>query len=98
MNRTIYKYPITHAGRANIKMPEGARILDIQVQHGKPVLWAMVDTSASEVYRRLAVYGTGRDVDYPEANYLGTFQDLAGLVFHVFDHGECSIESVEGAD
>ncbi len=93
MSYQIWKYKIEPRSRLSIAMPEGARILNIQVQHADAAMWALVDTNARKVCRRLAVYGTGHDLDYPAADYLGTFQGLGGtLVWHVFDFGERDLD------
>lgn len=41
--KTIYKYPLDVTDRQVIAMPEDAEILTVQVQNGKPMLWAVVD-------------------------------------------------------
>jgi hypothetical protein len=43
----IFKYDLSFENRTFIRMPEDSEIMDIQIQEGKPVMWAMVDT----VYR-----------------------------------------------
>lgn len=74
-------------------MPEGARLLAVQVQAGTPCLWALVDPSAGSVTRRLALRGTGHSCEglSPES-YVGMFQlptPLGGIfVGHLFDLGE----------
>lgn len=45
----IYKYPIETVDQQQVKMPDGAQILTVQVQNGKPCLWAMVDPDVAEV-------------------------------------------------
>jgi hypothetical protein len=85
----IYKFEVPIYDDAVIMMPKGARILSVQVQHGKPVLWALVDHNAPEVKRRFAVRGTGHDIDGLVGEFVGTFQLRDGrLVFHLFDLGE----------
>ena len=69
-------------------MPKGAQILTVQMQHGTPQLWALVDPNAQRVLRRILIYGTGHPVDTFNV-YIATFQIMNGsLVFHVFDGGE----------
>lgn len=61
MSNAIYKYPLsTDNDTTELNLPIGASILDIQVQHGNPVLWALVDPDAmvSET-RRIEGYLTG---------------------------------------
>lgn len=87
---TIYKYALPVEDSATISMPRGARILCVQTQYSEPQIWAVVDSTAPKVARKLAVRGTGHDAAglYSGA-YVGTFQMHGGaLVFHVFDLGE----------
>jgi hypothetical protein len=70
-------------------MPKGARILDVQEQHGQPVIWAEVDTDAETEERLFEVFGTGHEMRNgmcAEREYVGTFQLHGGsLVFHLYD-------------
>ena len=86
MNNTIWKFPLA----PSLVMPTGARLLDVQMQDGYPILWAEVDASpeANAVTRNLAVVGTGwPDSVLATSKYVGTYQD-GSLVFHVYDLGE----------
>lgn len=88
---TIYKYPIP--GRAIIEesfsldLPQGAQVLDVQVQRGSPCIWAMVNPWNETVPRRFLLNGTGFPLDSPgELAYVGTFQMEDGtLVYHLFE-------------
>lgn len=81
---TIYKYKIELG--CDVAMPQGARILAIQSQHGIPVLWALVDESKQVEHRRFACYPTGGELPLNPGKYVGTFQMLAGnLVYHCFE-------------
>ena len=68
-------------------MPEGARLLTVQIQDGMPQLWALVDEKAPIIDRTIATYGTGNSLpDGYLGEYIGTYQFGGGaLVFHVFD-------------
>lgn len=85
--RTIYKYPLTVTGHNALRMPKGAEVLTVQMQHGVPCLWVLVDTDAPECERVLRIYGTGHPIsDDENALYVGTFQLSGGaFVFHVFE-------------
>lgn len=85
---TIWKYPLTAA--SGLRMPQGARLLAVQVQAEDVCLWALVDPEAPMVTRTIRVFGTGHTVRLaPTDTYIGTFQLSGGaLVFHVFDGGE----------
>jgi hypothetical protein len=70
-------------------MPEGARILCVQVQHGEPQLWALVDEAQSTVGRVVLTFGTGHELTAVPVTFVGTYQLGGGeLVYHVFDGGE----------
>ena len=85
----IHKHPITIPICA-ITVPEGAELLDIQVQMqgGEmlgPVAWFLVpDPDASPETRKFIVAGTGQDISLEETTYGGTFQ-LGTYVGHVFE-------------
>ncbi len=85
--KSIHKYKLTIGDELVVEMPEGARLLDVQVQRGEPCLWALVDTSAPPKKRHLAIRGTGHAADGLESVvYVGTFQlQGGGLIFHLFD-------------
>lgn len=81
---TIYKYKIIP--NLEIKLPKYAKILTLQVQNGDPFVWVLLETDQirSEKYKFYTI-GTGHDAEITlEKEYLGTFQLLDGLVFHVF--------------
>ena len=85
MPKTIWKFDVL-PGREAIPMPEGAKILDIQVQNGAPVIWAIVDPEKKAKSRFLYVYGTGHMIPDDPGKYVGTFQfPNDGLVFHAFE-------------
>lgn len=84
----IHKYPFEVALAVGIDLPAGARILDVQVQDGRPCLWALVDPVAPAVREAFAIYSTGHAID-PGAlmslEYVKTFQ-YGLLVWHMFRH------------
>jgi hypothetical protein len=81
----IWKYPIdiSQAPLA-ISMPFGARILTLQVQHGVPCLWALVNPTATKVARPFVVVGTGHKTPRHAGEYVGTWQD-GPYVWHLFE-------------
>jgi len=82
--RTIWKYPLEITDRQMLRIPQGPRILTVQIQDGAPMLWAMVDTSAGILWDVwIRIYGTGNPGTGPEEHYIATFQK-DGLVWHVF--------------
>lgn len=85
---TIWKYPIPTRGTFALRMPQGAKILSLQVQNGIPCLWAMVDESARVKQRVFRTRGTGFPCDdLMELPFVGTYQQDS-LVWHVFDSGD----------
>lgn len=84
----IYKYTLSVTDLQVLSLPEGARLLTVQTQHGRPQLWALVNEKASMTkHRKFATYGTGNPMpDGDPGNYIGTYQlNDATLVFHVFE-------------
>ena len=85
----IWKFGIKIVDWQRIKMPQGAKILDIQVQNSEVCMWALCDENAPRIDRGFAVYGTGHVVRNEPGEYVATVQLGQGqLVFHVFDKGE----------
>jgi hypothetical protein len=89
MAKKIYKYPLPMENVSTITMPKGAEVLTVQVQHGSPYVWAIVDDKASPERRNFEMFGTGFEM--PETHfiesrkYIGTIQLQRGdLVYHVF--------------
>lgn len=39
----VYKYPLDIQDEVVIMMPKCARVLSVQVQNGRPCLWAAID-------------------------------------------------------
>jgi len=85
--KKIYKYGLPMEDYAPIAMPVGAIVLSVGVQHGTPVVWALVNPNAPMECRTLRVAGTGHPIEEPERwEFIGTFQlDNGNLIFHVFD-------------
>lgn len=81
----IYKYELSFENRNFIKMPEKSEIMDIQIQNGKPVMWALVDRDSPEIVVKINVYGTGWVIDHKATKdeYLATLQN-GDLVWHFF--------------
>lgn len=84
--RTIWKFELPMADSSDISMPVGAEVLCVQVQHGFPHIWAIVDTEKPpRVVRRFCIRGTGQELG-AVGKYIGTFQVRGGeLVFHLFE-------------
>ena len=81
----IFKYPLLVTGRQDVEMPQGARILSVQVQRKVPVMWALVDPGKpADQKREIRMRGTGHDSTEDGSEFLDTIQLEAGLVFHDF--------------
>jgi hypothetical protein len=84
--RAIWKFPVSVRERFTVEMPRGAEVLSVQVQHGEPVMWALLDPKAQNETRTFAVHGTGHEFYDDGYAYIGTFQIAGGaLVFHLFE-------------
>ena len=79
----IYKYNLTD-GIVEAPIME---ILDIQLQQGVPVMWALVNEGAHNKRIEVKLFWTGQEVspnDLKEFEYFRTLQDVMGLVWHIF--------------
>jgi hypothetical protein len=80
--KTIYKYPMNE----NLRIPRGGVILSVQAQHGKIMVWALVDPKLAPERRRVVIRATGAEIRGPEGRYISTFQMDDGLyVYHAFE-------------
>lgn len=91
-------YTMAKGHRASIAMPEGARVLDVQMRHDVPCIWALVNPNSAPVDRIFRLYGTGHSIqsdDIDNYSHVGTFQ-MAGraLVFHLFEEKKEDKEKV----
>lgn len=87
MEKTIWKYELKTEDIQSVTMPKGGTILTLQTQNDNPCLWVLVDPNAEKEVRGFMIYGTGHIIPtepYPHT-YIGTYQHLNGLVFHVFE-------------
>jgi hypothetical protein len=85
--KTIWKFPLQVIDSQVVSMPRGAKPLTVQVQDGKPCLWAIVDPEAAKEDRVVEIHGTGHQTNktLDRHYYIGTFQLEGGaLVFHAF--------------
>lgn len=85
--KTIWKYKLNTVDAQKINLPINARILTVQMQHGTPSLWVIVDPDENIMKEHtFRTYGTGHHRECISGFYVGTYQDLGGqLVFHVFE-------------
>ena len=85
----IYKYAFEVAGQFPLILPIRAEILTVQVQKGRPVIWAIVDTAEEKTEEReFRIIGTGHDIsdNLKTLKYIGTFQLKEGsFIGHLFE-------------
>jgi len=88
MSEVIYKYPIQLAQLFGVQMPLNSKILKADMQHGEPVMWALVDTGEPTRERVFSVYGTGNRISrIGPIEYIDTFQMEGGsLIWHLFEN------------
>lgn len=84
--RTIYKYALElDEFIQEIGMPAAADVLDIGMQDGIPVIWAMVNTDAPRVVRKFQLFGTGWTIkDDARLDHVSTVRDRE-FVWHIFE-------------
>lgn len=83
----IFKYTMGSTDNALhvLKLPSGAKILDIQRQGDCPVLWAAVDPDAALEEVIVATYYTGSSMPtFIDHEHITTTQDEHGIVRHYF--------------
>ena len=80
-NKQIWKFEIKEGC---IIMPIGAKILSVQSQRERGMIWALVDPNAEDEPRHFAIVGTGETFDETNMTYIGTFQD-SPFVWHLFE-------------
>ncbi len=82
---TIWKFPLESTDEQTITVPAINRPLCVQVQHGKPCLWMMVNPLSDLIKVRVRIFGTGHGGVTPEMDYVGTYQLSGGMtVLHMF--------------
>lgn len=86
--KVVWKYPLTMDHEQVLDLPANAHILCVQIQHDRPCIWALVDSTLPHERRKIVIVGTGNH-DAALAgllNYIGTFQTNAGgFIWHVFE-------------
>ena len=82
----IFKYPLLALYKCEIMMPEGAKVICVQIQNDQPVIYALIDDTKPLRNRQFRIVRTGHTIDFDMEGYIGTFQVLGGgLVFHIFE-------------
>ena len=84
--KTIWKFTLEITYEQTVEMPTGAALLCVQIQGGKPQLWALVDPSAPRESRTIITLDTDEPAPDRFGAYLGTYQTHRGaVVSHVFE-------------
>jgi hypothetical protein len=82
----ILKWEIVATCSQTIEMPKQARILSIQLQKEKIVLWALCDETLETELRVFDIYLTGENLPHDIGEYLATiYNPINGLAFHIFE-------------
>lgn len=91
MNKRIWKYGLRLTDLQTIELPEGAKVLTVQVQENTLQLYVLFDLEDYDfgdtirtVERQFAVIGTGNVIPDYELSYINTVQTQA-FVWHVFE-------------
>lgn len=86
MSKKVYKYEIPAEDTFTMGLPAGSQVLTIQMQHGKPYIWVLLNDQDEWEERRFRLAGTGHIIDEENLDYVGTFQMHGGnLGFHLFE-------------
>lgn len=79
----VFKYQFEIEDDIEIKMPWHGQVLKVDMQDGKPTLWALVDDTYTTETRRFLLRGTGHPVP-DDVMHRGTFFD-GPFVWHLFE-------------
>ena len=86
---TVFKYKVPFDDHFDLKLPKRAKVLNIDVQHGELVLWALVNPEHLVTeQRRFRLAGTGHPIteEITQLEYINTFKISEGaLIFHLFE-------------
>ena len=87
--KTIWKYGIPMSVIFSLKLPQEAKILTVQEQHGNPQLWVLVNSDNRNrlEIRKFRIIRTGQSIsEGEELEYIGTFQSVSGsFIGHLFE-------------
>ena len=90
--KIIYKYNLNISPKNEIEMPQGSKILSVQIQYEDPVLWALGDTEKPLEKRSFLFIETGAQIDEEVLNnheYISTVQCRGGrYILHLFERNK----------
>ena len=83
----VFKYPIPFGDYFKLPLPNGAKVLTVDVQYGQPTLWALVNPNHKTKDRLFRFAGNGHDIEesLSRLEFVASFQMQNGLMFHVFE-------------
>lgn len=83
---TVFKHSL-EPGTQRIRMPKGAELLSVAMQHGTPQLYFLCDPAAEKEDRIIVLTGTGHAIEnVGKHKFIGTMStDDQNFVFHVFE-------------
>lgn len=93
MDKTVWRFELTHEPFQEIELPFGAEILMVKPQWETFSIWALVDPAAEEKELRFfEVFSTGQIMPHEEniiRKYVGTYRLHSGSAMsHVFENIE----------
>ena len=92
--KVIYKYQLEVKPVNDLEIDPDGKILSVQVQDGKIMMWVLANPSNKTVLRRFSIYGTGHAIaTVNEGRYIATIQERR-FVWHIFEEsaGEESVD------
>lgn len=85
MPKTIHKYLLTLDRAQTLSLPFDAEVLSVQLQNGRPALWATVNPDNKLVPCCIHCLPTGGEGPASEWKHIGTVQlQHDGTVWHFF--------------
>lgn len=86
--QNVFKYTIPVEDYFSLDLPEGAKILTVQEQHGGAQIWVLVNPNNPSEPRNFRLAGTGHSIkeSLGTLDYIGTFQLADGsFIGHLFE-------------
>jgi hypothetical protein len=83
---TVHKYAVPATPAFEVMLPIGAEFCHVAQQHDSVCMWFEVNTNAPLKLRRFITLGTGHELIYADAKFLGTWlHDNGDYVFHLYE-------------
>jgi hypothetical protein len=85
MPKRIWKFPLKIDRLQTLTLPTPYKILSIQMQEDRPMMWVELDDEGAPTSIEISIYGTGWEVPNDPGQYIATIVlDSAGLVWHFY--------------